>query len=110
MKQEPLSRDEEQTSRLDPPTGQDGRSRAEVLRKALDEYLARSDVSSGARVFGPAGDIPDEEWRARFEEALWQLRAGVDPDWSPEEIEADIAAAVEEVRKDRAARRRALGA
>jgi hypothetical protein len=49
-----------------------------------------------------------EEWRAGMEEALARLRAGVPDDMTPEEIEAEIDAAVAEVRRERWASRQTL--
>ena len=62
----------------------------DVVRDAVDEYLARH-------------EIDDAAWRARLVEVVGRLRAGVPSAESPEAIECEITAAREEVRVSRAA-------
>lgn len=70
---------------------------AALVREALDDWLE----SQGVR------EVPDDEWRRRFDE-LMERRRQI---WSDlgipaEELERDIADAVREVREARAAARR----
>ena len=98
--------DEEQVRLLRHLATEEGRSFAEIVREALDGYLARRRTRSTPRVIGPRRLIPKEEWRSSFEAAVQRIRAGVATNVSPEEIEAEITAAAEEVRQERATRRR----
>lgn len=101
--------DDEQDRLLRSLAVEEGRPAGEIVREAVSEYLARRGADSAPRVIEPPHRIPREEWEARFDAVLQRMRAGVDPTWTPEEIEADITAAREEVRQERAARRRASG-
>ena len=100
--------DEDQARLLRDFSATQGRSVGDVVCEAVSEYLARRGAME-PRAIAPRRRIPDDEWRSGFEAALQRLRAGVDPNWSPEEIEADITAAREEVRRERAARRHRSG-
>jgi hypothetical protein len=100
--------DEDQSRLLRDFSATQGRSVGDVVREAVSEYLARRGAME-PRAIAPRRRFPDDEWRSGFEAALQRLRAGVDPNWSPEEIEADITAAREEVRRERAARRHRSG-
>ena len=104
-----ISLDEQQARALLDLSAAQGRPLTEVVREALDEYLARQGEHALPRVTGPRRHLPDAEWHARFELALSKFRAGIAKDWTPEEIETDITAAREEVRQERAARRLAAG-
>jgi hypothetical protein len=75
----------------------------DVLEEALYEYLARNGLDYKNRVSGPRNEIPIEEWRARLDELLREIRADIPKDVTPEEIEAEITAAYEELRQERAA-------
>ncbi len=109
MAQTSVDLDEEQFRLLHDLSIAEGRPAADVVREALNEYLARRRPAVERRAIGPRREIPDDEWRSGFEEVLQRIRAGVDPSWTPEEIEADITAAREEVRQERAARRQTAG-
>jgi hypothetical protein len=78
----------------------------ELIREAIAEYLQHRDVpvTYVQRVFPPRVSVDDPEWRAAFDAALERIRAGVPADMTPEEIEAEITAASEEVRQERLAR------
>jgi hypothetical protein len=64
----------------------------DVVRDAVRSYLAQRTVT-------------DDEWRARFEALVERIQSRIPPDVTPEQIEADVAAAVAEVRQARRARR-----
>lgn len=78
-----------------------------VVRQALNEYLERNNLDVTALVHDPERSMSDDEWQAGFDAALERLRAGIPADMTPEEIEAEITAASEEVRQERLARQRA---
>ena len=66
---------------------------AGLVRKAVDGYLATRMAN-------------DVEWQQRWDHLLESVQSRVSPDVPPEEIEADITAASEEVREvQRAAHR-----
>lgn len=96
--------DEEQARKLHHLSFEEGRSVRDMVHEAVHEYLARRGTPPEPRVIGPRRQIPEDEWRSGFEAALRRIRAGVPPDMSPEEIEAEITAASEEVRRERLAR------
>ena len=81
------------------------RSLDEVVRDAIDAYLASLPESATPRVIEPPPGPPSPEWQARFDEALARIRARVPADLTPEEIDAEIDAAWQEVRQERRARR-----
>ena len=110
MKQTSVYLDEEQDRLLRHLAAEDGRALADLVREALSEYLARRRLSGAPRAVGPRRQMPDEEWRSGFTQALQRIRASVSPDLTPEEIEAEITAARAEVREERTARRRAARA
>ena len=110
MKRTSVYLDEEQARQLRRLAGENGRSFAAMVREALGEYLERRGAGPIARVTAPPRQIPEDEWQARWDAVLQRLRAGVPSDMSPEEIEAEITAASEEARQERAARRRAASA
>ena len=110
MKRTNIYLDEEQDRLLRHLSDEQGRSCTDIVREALNEYLTRRGMPSASRVVGPRRSIPQEEWRSRLDAAVRRIRAGVSVDVSPEEIEAEITAAREEVRRERAARRRAPSA
>src|SRR5437763_1300175 len=61
-------------------------------------------------VLAPAEELhrlePDSEWQQRLDEIVARIRNGIPEGISPDEIEADITAASEEVRQERLARSR----
>jgi hypothetical protein len=70
---------------------------AALVRQAIDAWLE----AQGAR------EVPDDEWKRRFEELLERRRRiWLELGISEEEAERDIAEAIREVREARAARRR----
>ena len=70
---------------------------AQLVREALDEWLASQNVRP----------IREDEWSRRFGDLLARRRELADEQrWTEEEVERDVMAAVREVRKARAARRR----
>lgn len=74
-----------------------GRPVAELVRDAVDSWLA----AEGVR------EIPEDEWQARFD-ALVTRRGGIAEreGFAEEQVQRDVNAAVREVRRTRAARRR----
>jgi hypothetical protein len=107
MKRTNIYLDEEQSRLLRHLAVEEGRSFTDIVREALNEYLARRRMPSTSRVIGPRRAIPQDEWRAGFDAALQRIRVGVPSDITVEEIESEISAARDEVRRERAARRRA---
>lgn len=78
------------------------RFRGSSVGGLIDEALAEWLVNRGIRL----SPVRDEEWRQRLEAFLDRRRAVAEREgWTEEEIEADVAAAVNEVREARAARR-----
>jgi hypothetical protein len=85
--------DEEQLRVLEQLAAENRQSVAEIVREAVDEYLAKR-VGDG-RV-----------WRDRLDALLDRVQSRIPGDTAPDEIEADITAARDEVRRaHRAARR-----
>lgn len=78
----------------------------EMLEEALYEYLARNGLDYKNRVSEPGGQVSGEELRAALD-AVW---ASVETDLSPEEIEAEITATLEEMRQERLGRQQPLSA
>jgi hypothetical protein len=109
MKRTNIYLEEEQSRLLKHLAVETNRSFTDIVREALGEYLVRKGLDTQSRVTGPKRAIPDDEWRARIEDALERIRAGIPSDVTPEEIEAEITAAREEVRQERAQERRARG-
>lgn len=105
MKQATVQIDEDQARVLRLVSFQEKRPLDDIVRDALNDYLTQRGFPTSSQLVEPRQVIPDEEWRSRFDAALERFRAGIDPDWTAEEIEADIAAALDEVRQERAARR-----
>lgn len=101
--------DEKHLRQLRRLSAEEGRPFADLVHEALDEYLARRGVPPGAGVIGPRRRIPEEEWQARSAAVLERLHASAPVDIGDEELEAEIALAREEVRRERAARRRMAG-
>jgi hypothetical protein len=70
----------------------------DLITRWLEEKLAETEPQE-------ADSKVNGEWRRRFEDLVAEFRSGVPADASPEEIEADIAAARAEVREARRASR-----
>ena len=69
---------------------------AELVREAVDEWLVKHGVSL----------IDEDEWSRRFDRLLDRRRQVADrSDWSADDVERDVAAAIAEVRTGNAARR-----
>src|SRR5437016_2555147 len=76
---------------------QRGEPVAELVRRALDEWLR----SQGVRV------LEDDEWERRFQALMGRRRdIASSGDFSPEAVDLDVTRAVREVRRRRPARRR----
>jgi hypothetical protein len=105
MKRTNIYLDEDQARLLRHLAIEEGRSFTDLVREALNAYLAQRGLSSTSRVIGPRRSLPQDEWRSRFTDALRRLRAGIDERLDPETIESEITAAREEVRRERAKRR-----
>lgn len=70
---------------------------AELVRQAVDSWLSVQGVRR----------VPRDEWERRFEELLRRRdRIAKEHDFSEEDVERDVMAAIREVRKARTARRR----
>ena len=110
MKRTTVCLHEEQASTLRELAAREGRSYADLVREAVGGYLLRRALETGARVIEPRRIFSDEEWHSGWDAALKRIRASVDPSVCPEELEAAITAASQEVRQERLARRRASGA
>lgn len=79
--------DELDLAALNELTEHDNPTVADVLTMAVRTYIVRRSRS-------------DADWRHRWDEAVANIRRGVPEDVTPEEIEADIFAAREEVRRE----------
>jgi hypothetical protein len=109
---------EEQLARLRQHAESSGQSLDEVVREAVDVYLARlpegSEMDRGKRGNGLTPQHQTQrtmrrpfspEAQAEIDDALSRIRANVPADLTPEEIDAEIDAAWQEVRQERRARR-----
>jgi predicted transcriptional regulator len=85
--------DEDQLRALKHLAAEERQSVADLVRRAVDDYLARRLAD-------------DTEWRQRFDQLMDRVRSRVPGDVTAEEIEADITAVREEVRQAHRARRR----
>ncbi len=85
--------DDDQLRALKHLAAEERQSVADLVRRAVDDYLARRLAD-------------DTEWRQRFDQLMDRVRSRVSEDVMPEEIEADITEAREEVRQLHRARRR----
>ena len=87
--------DDDKLSRLKHLAAEQRQSVADLVREAVDAYLAKR--------------LADQaDWRARFDQLFERVQSRIPATIPPEEIEADISAAREDVRRAhrRAARRR----
>lgn len=80
--------DEEETRALRHLAAEERCSMAELVRRAVDQYLARR-----------LGE--DKDWGERFDELVARIQRRIPAGVTPAEIEADITAAREEVRRAR---------
>jgi len=89
--------DERQLSALRGLGERQGKPVAELVREAIDRWLE----DQGVRTIAP------NEWEQRFDALLEQRRTiAKEHDFPTDEVDRDVIAAVREVRKARAARRR----
>ncbi len=87
---------EEQVQELERLAAEERRSLDQVVQFAVSDYLARRQSRS--------------EWAKRLEDAVERIRRDIPPDITPDEIEADVTAAWEEYRAERAAQRASVRA
>lgn len=80
--------DAEQVRALRYLAAEEHRSIARLVRQAIDQYLAR-EFRDG------------KDWGERFDDLVARIQQRIPSDVTPEEIEADITAAREEVRQAR---------
>lgn len=110
-----ISLPDDQLARLQEYAVSSGRSLDEVVREAVDTYLAHlpattfphGAVSNGSvdrRQHAGARRSFSPESQAEIDAALARLRANVPADLTPEEIDAEIDAAWQEVRQERRSR------
>jgi len=86
--------EEEQLRALKYLAAEERQSVADLVREAVDDYLAKRMVNGAL-------------WRERFDTLIERVQSRVTTDIPPVEIEADVSAARDEVRRaHRAARRR----
>jgi len=97
--------DEEQARLLRHLAIEEGRSFTDLVREALNAYLARRGLASTSRVIGPRRSVPPDEWQSRFADALCRIHANAPAGVDADAIESEITAAREEVRRERAGRR-----
>lgn len=105
MKRTNIYLDEDQARLLRHLAIEEGRSFTDLVREALNAYLAGRGLASTSRIIGPRRSVPPDEWRSRFAEALSHVRAHAPEDIEADEIEAAITIARDEVRQERAERR-----
>lgn len=105
MKRTNIYLDEEQARLLRHLAVDEGRSFTDLVREALNAYLAQRGLASTSRVIGPRRSVPSDEWRSRFTDALSRIRANAPEGLDADEIESEITAAREEVRHERMGRR-----
>ena len=98
--------DEEQARLLRHLAIEEGRSFTDLVREALNAYLAKRGLSAKSPVSGPRRSVPQDEWQSRFKDTLDRIRANTPTGLAADDIEAEITAAREEVRCERAERRR----
>jgi len=90
--------DDDQLHLLQDLSDEEQHSYSDLIREALTEYFSRRGLPGQPLAVGPRRTIPEEKWQSEFRAALDRIRSGIDPNWSPEEIEADITAARDEAR------------
>jgi hypothetical protein len=100
--------DEEQARLLRHLAVEEGRSFTDIVREALNDYLAQRGLPSTSRVAGPRRLIPADKWRSRLTDAVQRVRASRPADLSSDEIDSEITAARAEVRRERIKRRQSV--
>jgi hypothetical protein len=93
MKRTNIYLEEDQLRLLKHLAVEEGRSFTELVRQALKEFLEHHHPPR-ERTFSP------EEWNRRLEHLLSRVRRRAQP-FPPEEVEADVTAAVKESRRRR---------
>jgi predicted DNA-binding protein len=89
--------DERELASLRAVSRSTGRPVAALVREAVDTWLDQHGVV----------EIAEDEWSRRFKALLDRRgRLAAAERWSPDSVDADVRAAVAEVRSSRAARRR----
>jgi hypothetical protein len=101
MKRVPIYIDDDVDQLLRHLATEDRESFNSLVRDALAEYLQRRGITVASRVREPQASISDPVVRERFLRALESIRASVPDDMTQEEIDAEIDAAVAEVRAER---------
>ena len=96
---------EEQACALRHGAIEEGRSFTDLVREALNAYLAKRGLASTSPVSGPHRSIPADEWRSRFTDVLGRIRSTMPTDLAADAIETEITRAGAEVRHERAERR-----
>lgn len=96
--------DADQERRLRRLAADEGRSFDDLVHEALGAYLTQRADPAAGYALEPRHALPEDEWRASFTEVIERFHAVAPQDVRPEEIEAEITAAVEEVRRAQAAR------
>jgi predicted transcriptional regulator len=86
---------DQQLHELEQVAAAERQSVAEIVKRAVSDYLARRRDSS--------------DWGRRWDAVVEDVHSRMPSDVTPEEVEADITAASAEVREQRAALRRATG-
>jgi hypothetical protein len=93
MKRTNIYLEEDQLRLLKHLAVEEGRSFTELVRQALQEFLEHRHPSKEP-------DLSPEEWNRRLEHLLTRVRRRIQP-FPPEEVEADVTAAVKESRRRR---------
>jgi plasmid stability protein len=96
---------DDQLGRLRLRAAMTNRKLDDVIREAVEAYLASLPDLPAPRVTEPEIELPNAEWQAKFDDLLSQIRSKVPADMTPEEIEREITLASEEVRQERIAER-----
>lgn len=107
MKRTNVYLDEEQSRLLRHLAVQEGRSFTDLVREALNAFLAQRGLSATSRVMGPRRQLPDDEWGRQLEGLLQRARARSPAGVAAAEaaaMEADVTAARQEVRAARRGR------
>src|SRR5205823_5335419 len=100
-----ISLPDDQLARLRLYAAMKGRPLDEVVREAVEAYLASLPDLPTPRVTEPEVRLPDPEWQARFDAVAERIRQAGPTDLTPEEIECEITLARDEARQERRAQR-----
>jgi hypothetical protein len=94
-----ISLPDDQLARLRLHAAMKGRKLDEVVRDAVEAYLASLPDLPTPRVIEPEVRLPDAEWQARFDAVAERIRQAGPTDLTPDEIEREITLAREEARR-----------